>query len=401
MRIKCISGPAILIFMLTTGVVFTLDFGLILNDTPEYSTDGFTNTLGAVPWFSTPVGGPLGEKTSLYVSGSLDLEYKNNAWKPVPKAGRTEFTFHPLPAMTIKAGRVNFSDSLGIIASGLFDGLSGSLGIKGTRLSLDVFYTGLLYKKSAEIKLTNDDELYYNDGDVYFASRRILGSIRWEIPELFDAPVSVALDGLVQFDLNCKDTSLHSQYLTAQAVFPLIRGLDMSLGAAAALAEPDAGDPLFSLAGSVGLIWQPPTAWQDLFSLTALWSSGTHGDTLGPFLPVTGVPQGRIFDPTLSGLMTIKAHYTLSLLSTLSVSADAGYFLRTDLQTLSDSYYYAYTEPDSYALGAEFFGSVIWAPVSDIQALLNGGAFFPGLGDSLNSDAPIRGKISLGLIISL
>jgi hypothetical protein len=99
--------------------------------------------------------------------------------------------------------------------------------------------------------------------------------------------------------------------------------------------------------------------------------------------------------------MTIKANYTQSLLPTLSVSAEAGYFLRTDLEPPSDSYYYAYGEPDSYALGLELFGSVIWAPLSDIQAVLNCGVFFPGAGDALYPDAPTRGKISLGLILSI
>ncbi|WP_010253986.1 hypothetical protein [Treponema primitia] len=386
---------AILVF-LSAGLLAAYDFGLVIGESPEYSADGFANTISVGPWFAAPVG----ENTGFYASGSFDLNYdKDNNWEPIPQLNRTVFLFYPATGLSLELGRVTFSDPLGIIASGLFDGLKGSLAVKETRLSLGLFYTGLLYKKAAEIKLTGDDYLNYIDSDVYFASRRFLGGLNWEIPVLFGSSLSASLTGLVQFDLNGKDDYLHSQYLGAKFMIPLITGLDLNLAAALDLAERESGDPGIGLAGSAGVNWLVPSKLQDLLSFTILWSSGAKENA---FVPVTAIPQGRVFDPILSGLMTIKTNYTLSLNPSISVSADLGYFLRTDLgASFSDSYYTRYVKADSYALGTELYGSVIWAPVSDLQAVLGAGVFLPGLGDALDSDAPIRGKISLGLAFSL
>ncbi|MFP3042638.1 hypothetical protein LQZ19_12550 [Treponema primitia] len=386
---------AIIVF-LSAELLAAYDFGLVIGETPEYSADGVANTLSIGPWFATH----FRENIDFHASGSFELKYdEDDGWEPIPQLNRTAFLFYPATGLSLELGRVNFTDPIGIIASGLFDGLKGSMALNGTRLSLGLFYTGLLYKKTAEIKLTADDFGDYGDSDVYFASKRFLGGLNWEIPAFFGSSLSASLTGLIQFDLNGHSTYLHSQYLGAKFTVPLITGLDLNLAAALDLAERESGDPKIGLAGSAGVYWLVPGKLRDLLSFNILWSSGAKGTA---FAPVTAIPQGRVFDPILSGLMTIKTNYTLSLNPSLSVSADLGYFLRTDLGTsFSDSYYTGHVKSDSYALGTELYGSVIWAPVSDLQAVLGAGVFLPGLGDALDSDAPIRGKISLGLAFSL
>jgi hypothetical protein len=385
----------IILAVFSAGIGFAYDFGAVLEEAQGASSeDGFSFNLSAGPWFSTP----LGEKANLYVSGSFAVNFEDNAWDTVPQINRTELLFHPTSALLLQAGRIGYADSLGIIASGLFDGVQGSLGVRGTRFSLGCFYTGFLYKKSAEITLTGEDALNYADPDVYGASRRLVAALKWEIPELLHSPVAAVFDGLMQMDLNGGDQSLNSQYLTAKFMIPLIPGLNADLAVALGYAEPDGEDAVFSIAGAAGAAWMPPTKAQDLFSFNVLWSSGSKGDALGPFLPITGTPQGKIFSAKFSGLMVIKGAYTLSLDRTLSVSADAGYYLRTDLKTFYDSR--LDYQSDSHTLGGELYGTLLWAPFSDISVILGGGAFFPGLGKAFESDTPVRGQISMGLIFS-
>jgi hypothetical protein len=143
--------------------------------------------------------------------------------------------------------------------------------------------------------------------------------------------------------------------------------------------------------------WEPRSSLRDMLSLGFRWGSGRVNETLGPFRPVTTITQGNVLDAGLSGLMVINAAYGIHPLDTLSFSLDGRYFLRSDVETYTNPYLKSGGEK---ALGAELFASITWVPLVDVSVVAGGGAFFPGMGDALNSDAPVRWKTALALLLS-
>jgi hypothetical protein len=233
------------------GVVFSVDFGVVLNTAGEYmaDTDGRGFTLGEriAPWFSAAPGG----KTNFYFSGKVTLEYGVReawTWPPVVELERTELNFRPVQRLYFSLGRQSFRDTGGMIVSGLFDGVSGTWGIGSARFSLGGFYTGLLYKKTAEILMTAGDlERYYQPldyGDMtsYFSSRRVVASVGGEFPDL-TSRLSLAASVLAQFDLNRYegDSALHSQYVETRLSLEATDSLRFTVSGIGGLTETDGG----------------------------------------------------------------------------------------------------------------------------------------------------------------
>jgi hypothetical protein len=381
------------------------DFGLVLNTAGEYASDsggegfGFTGSL--TPWFSTAIGG----KTGLYLSGKVTLgyEHENRAWmNPVLlELERTEMNFSPAQAIYLALGRQWYQDSGGLILSGLFDGVYGSFGLGRARLSAGAFYTGLLYKNTAEILMTAEDvekrqkPLDYGDPDSYFASRRVLIPLDLEFADLASR-LSLALTLLAQIDVN-EGPALHSQYLEAQAGVEAADTLRVTLKGAGGLEEREGADVRINFAAALGADWDVPGALVDMLSGEVRWGSEAVNDRVGPFLPVSGIAQGTIFTPTLPGLMNLRAAYTARLSGTVSVSAEAVGFWRTDVETFKDGELEAGSN-DRF-LGTELSGSLIWAFQSALRVTAGGGLFIPG--GAFVEDAGIRWKINTGIILSL
>jgi hypothetical protein len=97
-------------------------------------------------------------------------------------------------------------------------------------------------------------------------------------------------------------------------------------------------------------------------------------------------------------LITIKGKYTAHLLQNFSASLEGTYFIRTDGETLVGT---EYPPSASRLLGGELYGSALWALFSDFILTLGGGVFFPQWGNTFDSDAPVRWKVSAGIIFSI
>jgi hypothetical protein len=334
--------------------------------------------------------------------------YEFGEWKPgnIPvlfEVGRSEvlwrpgFSGLPISSINIEAGRAPFQDPLGIIAAGLFDGFSGNAVLGQARLSAGAFFTGLLYKETARIVMTPSDIETYIDKDNYFASRRLLFSGGAELPSLTPES-SLAVNALLQFDVNGKTTSLHTQYLSAKYMYLPLETLTLTGALVMGLAENQDADASAHFAFITGADWDVPGALQDMLQGEIRWSTGAVNDNITAFAPVTGIAQGQVFSPNLSGLMTIKGKYTTRFQKNFSASAEGTYFIRTDGKTLSGA---EYPPSSARALGGELYGTLSWAPVSDLMATAGGGFFFPGMGDVFESDAPIRWKFMVGLTLLL
>ncbi|MDR1058007.1 MAG: hypothetical protein LBL43_00515 [Treponema sp.] len=392
-------------FVLAAGKAAALDFGLVLSPGGEYVSDtagegaGFTGTL--TPWFSAA----LGDTVSLYLSGKLgfEYEYEHQAWAApfLVELDRTELSFRPARRVYLNLGRQRVQDGGGMILSGLFDGLSGSFGLGGGRLSLGAFYTGFLYKKSAEILMTAEDRdrygaaLDYGDLDSYFASRRVLVSSGIEVPEP-GSRLSLALEGLAQFDLN-GEGAYHSQYLEARAGIEAAESLRFTVTGIGALGEQEGQDVRAQFAAALGADWDVPGTLKDMVQGELRWGSGEVNRRIGAFRPVNGISQGTVFSAALGGVMNTRLSYTARPEEGFSFSLGAACFWRTDVETLSDA------ELDGASgkrfLGTEASGSLVWAVQSALRVTAGGGAFFPG--GAFVKDAKIRWKVNGGLALSL
>jgi hypothetical protein len=404
-RLPGVLAGAILWFC--SGFVFGLDFGAVLGINPEWKgTEGETGGVYAFslePWVSASPH----ETLDLYLSGSvaLRLDQEDGKFLPVlPELGRFMLAWRPLPLLGLEAGRIRLRDPNGIIAVGLFDGLSVSAYPGGSRLSIGGYYTGFLYKDRADICMTPSDMADYlkpldweESTATYFASRRVLAALSWEAPALAGSPHGLYLHGLGQFDLNAAADWLHSQYLSLRFLFSPLPTFAIGAGAVLELTEQAETDTKTALALLVNADWHPPTAWRDMATLGFRWGSGKTGKTgengggLGPFLPVTSISQGNVLNSALSGLTVIRAAYTLRPHDTLSLTLDGRYFL---LDKAGDP------DTDAKALGGELSASVSWAPVMDTALSFVTGAFIPGTGNVLPSGDPPRWLVSLGLTFS-
>jgi hypothetical protein len=384
------------------GTAFSQDHGLTLRSSPLVYAGGgsprpadFTGT--AVPWFS----GPLGEQGDIYFSAGISAESSEGEWKPVFEPYRFGFSYRFDSGPRLEAGRLSYREPLSLVCSGLFDGVALDFDLRGTRLSAGVFYTGLLYKKSAYIVMSPGDYADYYDRDHYFSSRRMLFSLGWGLPVSGGAGLDLEMIG--QVDLNKPDAGLigdrrvHSQYALAKFTLPFLRYFNAETGAVLGLIEGgrDAG---FCFAASADLAWLPPGGGNDRLSLGMAVSSGVWGDGVKAFLPVNTIARGRVLGPRLSGLAVAEGEYSARIHPSLSTQISAAYFLRTDTRTYNDP------ELDlislSPLLGGEVYCGFTCAPASDMSVSLGGGAFFPQLGRAFESGASPRGRVSLEVILS-
>jgi hypothetical protein len=384
-----------------SGSVFGADFGASFRINPEWKGAGEETgtacafTLG--PWISASPH----ENIDLYFSADLSLRYEHEEWFPLPELCRFMLAWRPLPRLGLEIGRVRFSDPNNIVATGLFDGFSVSYALGGSRLSAGGYYTGLLYKDTADIYMTASDSAAYqkpfeweNAAATYFASRRVLASISWEDPALAGSPHGLYLNGLAQFDLNGEDDRLHTQYLSLRFLFSPLPVFSINSGGVLGLEEQAEADTETGLALLLNADWYLPTALRDMVSLGFRWGSGVmDGESggVGPFLPVSSISQGNVLNSSLSGLMVLRTAYTVRPYENLSLVLDGRYFF---LANRADS------GTDNKALGGELYGSLNWAPVMDITLTAGGGAFFPGMGNALPSGAPVQWLVSTGLTVS-
>ena len=379
--------------------VSALDWGILTDHSVEQEgigskPDDIHYQAYLIPWLSSP----LGQNADLYISAAFNANLEKGEWALAPELFRTEIALDFNNA-ELKFGRMQYSDPMGYINSGLFDGISFALDSSAGVFSAGAWYTGLLYKKTANINITAEDLAAYNDllsydnfADTYFASRRLAFALGWEhygIKEVVRMKISV----LGQADLNGRNTQFHSQYLVARAGIPLGDYFVLDLGGVAGFAE--AGEFQASLAGELGLSFFLPTQIQDRLKFTGIFSSGKSG-SLSPFIPITTISQGSILKAKISGLSLLGLDYTARLHRTFSFSLASTYFILSDLGT----YQGWPLEKNGYFLGNEFFARLIWSPVSDIQFNLGGGLFVPAMGNA-DPEAGLKWKVELNATLAI
>ena len=392
---------ALVLILLSVFSLSAKDFGILLDQTGSFESTGDDTELKyfgtLIPWFSTP----FGESSDLYISAGVTVQYEFEKWKIVPELLRTELTLRMAENGEIRIGRMPYVDSLGFITKGLFDGVqySRDLGVGGT-LGIGAWYTGFLYKRNAHITMTEkelalyDSELKYDDFfNTYFAPRRLIVALDWEHPSLKEF-IKLDVSFIGQFDLSGNDILYHSQYLAAKISLP-VNSFVFEAGACIGLSEmSDRFQVMF--AGELGVAWFLPTLINDRLSFTGRFSNGTLNDKVVAFVPVTTEFQGNVLLAKLSGLSMLSLDYTARLLKSLSVSISSSYFILSDLGTYQGSI----NGKEGHFLGNEFYGLLIWSPVSDLQIRGGGGVFLPSLGNA-DKSGNILWRIDLNAVLAL
>jgi hypothetical protein len=369
-----------------------VDFGLLTNQYVSYGSSEIKDENNILEYrgdFLPRITFLLGDNSRLLISAGFALDYKNEKMTFIPELLNTELSLN-FGAVGIKIGRINYSDPLGFIATGLFDGLQITHASKNGQLGFGFWYTGFLYKKNANIVMTMIDEEYYNElidygnfAQTYFASRRLLAAIDWShnsLAELLRLQISL----ITQRDLNYRSSAnskekLNSSYFSLKMGLPVGNVL-FELGGSLEALQPKPSDKDFMLAFAweAGIYWTLPAKNSSRLSLTGYFYGGQTSDTISAFIPVTTIYYGQIFQPEMPGITVLRLNYSARLAQPLGVSVTAAYFVRNDLITYLNSY----LNNNGYFMGGELYASFIWSPVSDVQFNLGGGVFIPSLGDA-------------------
>jgi len=210
--------------------VFAFDFGLIANvytgfgnkNIEEVSADFKADLL---PRFSMLIG----DDGEFFLSAGLTFGADDGAYF-VPELLRTEFSMR-FGNAGVRLGRITYSDPLSFIANGLFDGVQGFHNSPLGSFKLGLWYTGLVFKKTASIGMTLDEQVnletpvdYSNFADTYFAPSRMIFAFDWGHPSIAEL-INLQFSIITQFDLTGADTKLNTQYFTLKAGFPIKRFL--------------------------------------------------------------------------------------------------------------------------------------------------------------------------------
>jgi hypothetical protein len=338
-------------------------------------------TAALVPYFSTPLGGAGG----LYVSGKAGAVYEKEEFYFAAELLRTELSWR-FDNLGIKVGRLPYADPLDFVAWGLFDGAQVLLDTPIGSFNAGAWYTGLLYKKSAGILMTEEDLDSYNipvDYDAfsntYFASRRALLTAGWEHPSLAEL-VRVRMVMTGQFDLNDADTKYNSAYLSVKAVAPVKR-FSFNAGVCMEIAEEE-----LEYAGEAGVSWMPPASFSSRLSLDWRFSSGK-------FIPITVKDQGEILQATLTNISVFSLDYSARLSQSVSAGLTASLFTIFNASLESPL---PFAKDGNSFLGGEFFGRFLWSPFTDLNFNVGAGIFMP----AASGMEPVW-RVELGLVVVL
>ena len=396
--------------LLIPAALSASDFGIVLsqnailgNFTGEDGTI-FEYHAGLFPRFST-LFGDSGRFTAI---AGLSIESKGSNFNFIPELLHIEYQNHfdVLGGLWLSAGRIPYSDPLGYIAEGIFDGVNVTHASPLGRFGFGLWYSGLLYKKNINIEMTNGDRtnndtpFEFNDfAGTYFAPSRLITAFDYEHPSLFEM-LRINASVMMQFDLNGWDETINSQYLSVKAGLPVERFLFEAGGILqTAQVQTEAGSDFnLAFAGDLGVYWYLPAENNSLLSLNMMIAGGKTSDIVGAFKPIVSKNQGRIFQPILSALTVIKLNYSARLSESIGTSITASYFIRND--KVSYNNFNILPEGEGFFLGPELYARLVWNPVSDLQLNLGAGIFAPALGDAAPNSG-LQWRVDLAVIFSI
>jgi hypothetical protein len=384
----------------------SFDFGLIFfQDTAFYHDSTFGTTDFVYKGNVVPrVSFLLGDNGFFITSLGIAIEYSDEFYKLVELL-RTELSFH-FGSLGFRAGRFTYADPMSFVTDSLYDGIQFTYDTALGQFALGGWYTGTLYKKNANIMMTQYDREIYNapliKGDFfksYFAPPRMIYSLDWEHPSISEF-LQLKTTATAQFDLTRQETRYHSQYFTFSSGMNFSKFL-VTAGGSLELAEIKGIDTKLNLAvaGELGFYLPLPFKYNSQLILKARYGSGNTGKPFYAFTPITTSYYGEIFQAGISGHTMVDITYSARFMETLGATFTVLYFIRNDLLTPAN-YIITGTEAGKKLLGAEIFSRVVWSPFSDMQYSLGIGAFVPPYGNNWPNTKAIW-KINLTTVLAV
>jgi len=392
----------IILFSVSAFTLQAQDFGILVDQSGDFNAHGadfedkrldYSGTV--IPYLSLLIG-----DNSEFIF-SAGFTYCIDPWFYIPELLQTELALR-FEKSEFRIGRMFYTDPLGIIAGGLFDGALFSLDTKLGTLSAGGWYTGFLFKSRAAITMTDNEEVdLYKMPDLndfintYFAPRRVLAALSWEHPSI-GGFLNMQLAALGQFDFS--GAGLDSHYFIARLAIPS-RRFRFDIGGCFELIQYAGQQEMgMAVAGQIGI--SLISRKENQFSLRGVFSSGVFEDTpIGAFMPLTTLPQGNLLKTKLSGLSVITMSHLTRFSETFSTELSAAYFVRSDLGTY-DNYPVIGINSDGFFLGPEFYIRFFWHSPTGMQMNVGGGVFMPFLGDAVR-DANILWRVEISILFSL
>jgi hypothetical protein len=389
------------------------EYGFLLNQEIRLERLTADSTLYKIPSeeyyysgkFSGWISGRINETTSLFIQGSYDVKNEsftnsNSAWKNAFELDRLEFSILPLDIFFANIGRVPFKDILGSVADGNFDGANVVFYSGSHSFSGGAFYTGLLYKETAKILMSDEDREDYSNSD-YFAPKHYLFSVEYNYTHpKFDFGVNV----LRQADIH-KDVLMQSVYLLEKFSFWPLYNFNINLNTTAGMIVLLDGLQ-FSVNPSLSMFYMTHGSFSGRVGFEAIWYSGNLSNKKEMSV-ITRKQIGYIYNPELTNLLSLKAQYLASLTKSFSFETSLSIFLRTSPEIIPSYWLFSEFETtkknNNYLLGEEFVFNVIYSPFSDMIFNIGTGLFFPdsGIANVYSELTPVKWDIRLGLLISL
>jgi hypothetical protein len=385
---------------LAAGRAMPFDFGAVLANTIEAENKYFSYSSALTPWLSWDGGNGL----SAYLSGMVSIKYENFSGaggglrKPavLPELTRFYFSYNDGARYAAELGRVEYTDLLGLTASGLFDGVRLHVALTDKiNISGGTFYTGFLFKETAKILMTDADIRDYaqrSGGFVdYGASKRMISFIRLDIP--FMDYNNFFFEFINQSDMNISGETLHSQY--AQALFKIFNEMNMRIrgGAVVELMENDGGTRGQALgcafAALASVEADIPRLANNSVKLGFKYSSGPWQGKFTGFTPLNSIAQGMVFKGVFSGLWQLRLDYEIRLLPSLYGDASASLLGKTYNGDPAGNFY-----------GGEVWASFAWRPFDYVKANLGAGFFAPGTVKTYPGSGGVLFKLEAGVMVS-
>lgn len=420
--------------------LYGFDFGVNIENNSSYSSkegEGFIQENTAHLWLNLPMG------DFWVLNASLMGSFSNDSDKPVfygdVETLSLKGTFPHLEngadLFSLEIGRFFHKEFSGFVFAHRMDGLRMEFGYPFSTLQLAFGYTGLLNKYYTSLVMSKLDALDDLDKDVLFAPRRLIGTLSWNIPELF-ARQNVNFSILVNEDLRhlfedvikegkeVFDPSsgglVDTQYFGVGLDGPLTSSLFYSaffyLGTGRMLtfvpdSQSNTGEAylyknILAGLGGVSFRYYLQEFFQSVASVQILYATGDsdsisyiEGNTSGScsmFLPISGQSLGTAFQPKTSNLLAVELGYSLKpfastkgfILESLQAGAKLTPFFKASKGAMSEG------EVDPSA-GAGYLGTDVAVygnlrPFSDLGLgvaigffLPNGSAFLPGKDDPI------------------
>jgi len=416
---------------------FGIDFGGNIDNYSEYMTQTddplFTEEIRFSAWLNIP----LGRSFDFFVMGSYTFEYIDEETDHFLDVDLLKFdgnfatTEEGASNFGITAGRFVTSDFTGYVFNHVMDGAQLRFRLPFVNINTSFGYTGLLFKHSADFRISKMDVVESNDDDIFFGAPKIVGVIDATFPDLIGNQ-SLTLSFLFQEDMRSEDDViaegeenffpaqgglLDTQYIGAGLGGPIFSSFYYNtffyLGAGRTLSYLDDEDSatnfsyqytgILSFLFGGGLKFYMKEFLYSRIAVNFVYASGDEDsfsyiegnsdDTAGTFVPISYDSNiALIFPPQLGNIMLFDISYSLrpfsgskaSIFSNLQTMLKGLIFFRPTSGPISERG----LDPASSAayLGTEIDLIINFRPFSDLGSALSLGIFMPNTGETFLED---------------